>query len=66
MLGIFPGHLPPYLLRQGFSMNLKLADSVRLAGQQAPGIVCLYLISIEIIDVCSNPGILCGLYKLGI
>lgn len=47
-------------------MNLKLTDSVRLAGQQAPGIVCLYLIRIEIIDVCSNPGILCGLYKLGI
>lgn len=65
MLGIFPGHLPPYLLRQVFSMNLKLADSVRLAGQQALGI-CLYLISIEIIDICSNPGFICGLYKLGI
>lgn len=65
MLGIFPGHLPPYLLRQIFSMNLKIADSVRLTGQQAPGI-CLYLISIEIVDICSNPYFIGGLYKLEI
>lgn len=40
MLDIFPSPLPPYFLRQGFSLNLKITDSLRLAGHQAPG-VCL-------------------------
>lgn len=39
--GVFLCHSPPYVLSQGFSLNLELADSAILASQLVPGVPSL-------------------------
>jgi hypothetical protein len=51
---IFINSSPPYVLTQGFSLNLKFPYLTILAGQQAPGLSCLCLPNTEMIVVLSH------------
>lgn len=40
----FLNHFPPYCLRQGLSLNLKLTNSIRLTACRLPESICLYFL----------------------